>query len=111
MAHLLTRYSPLRHPVPRIGAAELPQEPRRIRHRYQAAGEPGIPGRFTGTHVVFAAAIAPYATSELALAPDVLAALRPDMLCLADRFPPSFDLWQQAAASGAAGYLCSGASG
>lgn len=56
----------------------------------------------TGTHVVFAAALAPYATSELSLAPDVLAALRPDMLCLADRFFPSFDLWQQAAATGAA---------
>lgn len=56
----------------------------------------------TGTHVVFAAALAPYATSELALAPEVLAALRPDMLCLADRFFPSFDLWQHATTTGAA---------
>lgn len=56
----------------------------------------------TGTHVVFAAALAPYATSELALAPEVLAALGPDMLCLADRHFPSFDLWHQATATGAA---------
>jgi hypothetical protein len=55
----------------------------------------------TGTHVVFAAALAPYATSEVALAPDVLPALTPGMLCLADRFFPSFDLWQAAAATGA----------
>jgi len=56
----------------------------------------------TGTHVVFAAALAPYATSEVTLAPEVLPALRPDMLCLADRLFPSFDLWQQATATGAA---------
>lgn len=56
----------------------------------------------TGNHVVFATALAPYATSELALAPEVLAQLRPDMLCLADRFFPSFDLWQEATAAGAA---------
>ena len=55
----------------------------------------------TGTHVVFAAALAPYATSEVTLAPDVLPALAPGMLCLADRFFPSFDLWQAAAATGA----------
>lgn len=56
----------------------------------------------TGTHVVFAAALAPYATSELALALQVLAALRPDMLCLAERLFPSFELWQEATATGAA---------
>lgn len=55
----------------------------------------------TGTHVVFRAALGPYATSEVTLASDVLPALTPDMLCLADRFFPSFDLWQAAAATGA----------
>jgi len=56
----------------------------------------------TGTHVVCAAALGPYATSEVMLAPAVLPALQPDMLCLADRCFPSFDLWQQATATGAA---------
>ncbi len=56
----------------------------------------------TGTHVVFGAAMGPYATGEGTLARTVLAALRPGMLCLADRYFPGFDLWQQAAATGAA---------
>lgn len=56
----------------------------------------------TGTHVLFGAALAPYATSEVALAHSVVASLTPGMLCLADRGFPSFDLWQQAAATGAA---------
>ncbi len=55
----------------------------------------------TGPHVVFAAALAPYATSEVTLAADALPALAPGMLCLADRFCPSFDLWPTAAATGA----------
>lgn len=55
-----------------------------------------------GTHVVFGAVMAPYATGEATLARTVLAALRPGMLCLADRYFLGFDLWQQAAATGAA---------
>ena len=55
-----------------------------------------------GTHVVFGAAMAPYATGEATLARTVLAALRPGLLCLADRYVLGFDLWQQAAATGAA---------
>jgi len=55
----------------------------------------------TGTHVLFGAALAPYATSEVTLAADLLPALTPGMLCLADRFFPSFDLWQAATATGA----------
>lgn len=56
----------------------------------------------TGTHVVWGATLAPYAASEATLARAVLPALRPDMLCLADRYFLGFDLWQQAAATGAA---------
>jgi hypothetical protein len=56
----------------------------------------------TGTHVLFGGRLAPYATSEVTLAHEVMASLTPGMLCLADRFFPSFDLWQQAAATGAA---------
>lgn len=56
----------------------------------------------TGTHVVFGAAMGPYADSEATLARMVLPALRSDMLCLADRYFLGFDLWQQAVATGAA---------
>ena len=56
----------------------------------------------TGTHVVFGAAMGPYATSEAALARAVLPALGSGMLCLADRYFLGFDLWRQAAATGAA---------
>ncbi len=56
----------------------------------------------TGTHVVFGAAMGPYATSEAALARAVLPALGPGMLCLADRYFLGFDLWRHAAATGAA---------
>src|SRR3954462_11806150 len=38
-----------------------------------------------GTHVLFGARLGPYATGETTLAREVLAALRPGMLCLADR--------------------------
>jgi hypothetical protein len=54
-----------------------------------------------GTHVLFAARMAPYATGELTLAEDVVPALRKGMLCLADRFFPSYKLWQAAAQTGA----------
>jgi hypothetical protein len=49
-----------------------------------------------GTHVLFAARMADYATDELKLAEEVVPALRNGMLCLADRFFPSYKLWQQA---------------
>jgi hypothetical protein len=56
----------------------------------------------TGTHVLCAAQLGRYRTSEVALATQVLPALTPEMLCLADRGFLSFDLWQAAAATGAA---------
>lgn len=49
-----------------------------------------------GTHALFAASMGRYATDELTLAEDVIPALRKGMLCLADRFFPSYKLWQQA---------------
>jgi hypothetical protein len=54
-----------------------------------------------GTHVLWAAHMAPYATDEITLAQQVLPALRKGMLCLADRFFPSYQLWQAAAKTGA----------
>ncbi len=54
-----------------------------------------------GTHVLFAARMADYATDELKLAEEVVPALRKGMLCLADRFFPSYKLWQQASGTGA----------
>ncbi|MQA90918.1 MAG: IS4 family transposase [Gemmatimonas sp.] len=55
----------------------------------------------TGTHVLFAAEIAEYYTSEKALAQKVIDHLRPGMLCLADRLCPGYALWKQTQATGA----------
>jgi hypothetical protein len=54
-----------------------------------------------GTHVLWAARVDSYGVDELTLAEGVIAALRKDMLCLADRFFPSYKLWKAAAATGA----------
>ena len=54
-----------------------------------------------GTHVLFGARLGRYAEGETTLARKVLVALRPDMLCLADRQFFGYALWQAAAASGA----------
>jgi hypothetical protein len=45
--------------------------------------------------------MAGYATGELTLAQQVVPALQKGMLCLADRFFPSYQLWQAAAKTGA----------
>lgn len=54
-----------------------------------------------GTHVLFGARLGRYADGEATLARDVLAALRPGMLCLADRYFFGHALWQRAAGTGA----------
>jgi Insertion element 4 transposase N-terminal/Transposase DDE domain len=54
-----------------------------------------------GTHVLWAVRMAPYATDEITLAQQVVPALQKGMLCLADRFFPSYRLWQAAAKTGA----------
>jgi hypothetical protein len=54
-----------------------------------------------GTHVLFGSRMADYATSEIALAKTVLPSLGKGMLCLADRGFFGFEMWKQAAASGA----------
>jgi hypothetical protein len=54
-----------------------------------------------GTHVLWAAHLDKYSTDELTLAEDVVPALQKGMLCLADRFFPSYKLWQKAAKTGA----------
>ena len=54
-----------------------------------------------GTHVLWAARMSKYATDEITLARDVVPALSQGMLCLADRFFPSYKLWQTAARNGA----------
>src|SRR5215211_4660369 len=53
-----------------------------------------------GTHVLFGARLGRFADGETTLARDVLGALRPGMLCLADRQFFGYALWQ-AAATGA----------
>jgi len=54
-----------------------------------------------GTHVLWAAHMDPYATDELTLAEKVMPSLRKGMLCMADRFFPSYKLWRMAAKTGA----------
>jgi hypothetical protein len=55
----------------------------------------------SGTHVLWAAQMDKYATDELSLAESVIPALGKGMLCLADRFFPSYKLWRMAAKTGA----------
>jgi hypothetical protein len=70
-------------------------------------GEGGYPQlRFVslvenGTHVLFASRQGSYTTSEVALAHEVVAQLRPGMLCLADRLFLSYQLWDKAHRTGA----------
>jgi hypothetical protein len=54
-----------------------------------------------GTHVLVGARLGRYADGEPTRAHDVLTALRPGMLCLADRQFFGYALWQAAAATGA----------
>jgi hypothetical protein len=54
-----------------------------------------------GTHVLFGSRMADYAASEVALAKTVLPSLGKGMLCLADRGFFGFEMWKQAAATGA----------
>jgi hypothetical protein len=55
----------------------------------------------SGTHVLWNAHLDKYATDEITLAETVVPALRKGMLCLADRFFPSYKLWRAAAKTGA----------
>ncbi|MGQ9636146.1 MAG: IS4 family transposase [Bryobacteraceae bacterium] len=54
-----------------------------------------------GTHVLWGARMSKYATDEITLAREVVLALRKGMLCLADRFFFSYELWQRTAKTGA----------
>lgn len=54
-----------------------------------------------GTHVLFGARLGSYTAGETTLARTVLAALRPGMLCLADRQFFGYALWQAATSTGA----------
>lgn len=73
-----------------------------------ARGKSGYPQlRFVslvenGTHVLLGTEPGAYTTGEPTLARNVIKHLRSDMLCLADRGFVGFELWRQAAATGAA---------
>lgn len=70
-------------------------------------GRTGYPQlRFTalvenGTHILFGVAQGGFKDSEMSLARQSVAHLKPDMLCLADRGLAGFPLWRDAAATGA----------
>ena len=53
-----------------------------------------------GTHVLFAARVGSYSTSEYELAQGVMGRLEPGMLCLSDRGFYGYELWQQASQTG-----------
>ena len=54
-----------------------------------------------GTHVLWAAHMDKYSTDELTLAEKVIPSLGKAMLCLADRFFPSYKLWRMGSKTGA----------
>jgi len=54
-----------------------------------------------GTHVLWGAHVDRYDIDELTLAEEVVPWLRKGMLCMADRFFPSYQLWRTAAKTGA----------
>jgi hypothetical protein len=54
-----------------------------------------------GTHVLWGAHMDRYATDELTLAERVIPLLSKGMLCMADRFFPSYKLWRTSAKTGA----------
>jgi len=54
-----------------------------------------------GTHAVFSVALGRYSAAERALAAQVVTALRPGMLMLADRGFTGYELWRTAAGTGA----------
>ena len=76
-------------------------EPDRIRLSGASRGASAFPQlRFValvenGTHVLFGARLGRYATGETTLAREVLAVLRPGMLCLADRQFFGYALWRE----------------
>ena len=79
----------------------------RYGHQHSSRGNAAFPQlRFvalceSGTHALFEAQMGAYRTSESTLMEGVLAHLRPDMLCLADRLYSAFPLWQKAVQTGA----------
>jgi len=54
-----------------------------------------------GTHVLFGTQLAGYHTGEIVLAKKVIPHLKAGMLCLADRYYFSFEMWQKAQSTGA----------
>ena len=54
-----------------------------------------------GTHILFAARPGSFRTGEITLAKEVISALQPGMLCLADRGFLGYALWSQALETGA----------
>ncbi len=55
----------------------------------------------TGTHALFGATISDYYTGEVTAAREVIQHLEAGMLCLADRYFPGYELWNEAASTGA----------
>jgi hypothetical protein len=85
-----------------LDAADEPENDRVFGRPSASRGSSAFPQlRFVslvenGTHVLFGTRMDGFKTGEITLAKDVLRALRPGMLCLADRNFYGFALWTQA---------------
>src|SRR3954470_13329474 len=90
-----------------IDAPDLPVLERHFGRPPASRGSSGFPQLRllalleTGTHAIFAAVIAGFAVGEVTLARQIVAHLKPGMLCLADRAFVGYTLWRDAAATGA----------
>ena len=87
---------------------ELPDEEDNVEYFGRPGSRTGIAGypqascvvlAECATHAIFAANLGPYRTSEWEICQPLLASLRPDMLCLADRGFNGYEHWRQAAAT------------
>jgi Insertion element 4 transposase N-terminal/Transposase DDE domain len=91
-----------------LDLADTPQNLEHFGRQESSRGQAAFPQlRFvalceSGTHTIFALNMGTHKQSELALAASVVDALKPDMLCLADRLYPGYALWQRAQKTGAA---------
>jgi hypothetical protein len=89
---------------------ELPDEVDNVAHFGRPGSRTGIAGYPQAqcavlvecvTHAILAANVGPYAAGEWTVCQPLLAALKPGMLCMADRGFNGFEHWRQASQSGA----------
>ena len=104
---MVSRMASGEHRRQHAGCCRREEQPRSLRPARSQPGDERVSEiRFVslvenGTHIRFGSRMADYATSETALAKTVLPSLGKGMWCLADRGFFGFEMWKQAAATGA----------